>query len=295
MIQKKVQLLVLFLSFLFSSIGLSQSNCWSQVKNKIQQIDQERDHLYRQITRGESGIYDRQGSIFLEGTNPHTLVLLHGYPSFPRHFAGLAKILNEKFGYTIYVPLLSGLGGAAKVGNNVTLEDWRNDVESSLNLVRPCSDKVSLVAHSMGGGLAIDSLFNPVQAQIESVALICPMVKPQTSLGRILAAIVRTFGIKTFGPISTKLVKQVFRIVDNIKDYWKHQPRNLVPTFISTTMEDKVLKPDMSYNFPLEKMNVVDSLIYQKGSNVGHNEIITTKNPDLENLATRLDQFFQKY
>ena len=275
---------------------LAANSCWTQVQSQIVEKDKQRDSLYRQITRNASGIFDRQGSLFLEGqVNSRAIVLLHGYPSFPRHFGGLAKLLNEKYGYTIYAPLLSGLGSEAKVGNKVTLEDWRKDVEDALTLVRQCTHNVSIVAHSMGGGLAIDSVFNPIQNSVNSIALICPMVKTQTTLGRILAAIMRTIGIRTVGQISTRLVKQVFRVVDNIQNYWDESPRNQIPTFLSVTMDDLVLKPDASYNFPMEKMNVVDTLIYPEGSKIGHNEIITPKNPYLENLAQRLDQFFQKY
>ncbi|MEK6774019.1 MAG: alpha/beta fold hydrolase [Bdellovibrionota bacterium] len=289
-------LLSVLIYFFYCSTSLAQNSCWSEVKNAVIEKDKQRDLLYRRITHLSPGINDRQGSLFLEGHDPaHALVLIHGYPSYPRHFSGLAKILNEKYGYTIYAPLLSGLGGPAKVGNKVKLEDWRKDVDDALTLARHCANKVSLVGHSMGGGVAIDTIFNPINSQIDSLILISPMIKTQSSLSRVLATIASTLGIKTFGVISTNLVKQVFRVIDNIQEYWDHLPRNNIPTFLSVTMDDKILDPFASLSFPSSKLNIVDQLIFPQNSGVGHNEIITPKNIYLDELAERLDLFLKKF
>ena len=87
--------------------------------------------------------------------SPHGILLLHGFSASTSEFKQLCPAL-DKAGILYYAPTLSGFGNESPIElKTIKAEAWIRDAERAYNLVSAMSEKVSIVAHSMGSMLAI--------------------------------------------------------------------------------------------------------------------------------------------
>lgn len=294
--------------FLLSSSGITRADnsdpaalrsCWENANQKAIARDSALDAAYRKYSGGKSGIAKYAGSIFLTGTrSDQAIVMFHGFPSVPAHLGDLALQLNRRFGYTVYIPLLSGFGTSATAGRFVTLNDWRTDIEGAVELMSVCAPKVSIVAHSMGGGLSIDYLLRREKnlipgtlPQLGSIYLLCPMVQPRATWGRWVSAILRGFGKESLFGVSLKLVKQLFRMVDAIKEEANSSVKISLPAYLTVLGHDAAVNSDKAIQFAQFHMNIVGQEVYDPKSKVDHNTIITRENPNLPALVDQIAGF----
>ncbi|MFA6807476.1 MAG: alpha/beta fold hydrolase [Eubacteriales bacterium] len=91
--------------------------------------------------------------VFVKG-NTIGLLLIHGFTASPGDMKPIAKILAE-YGYSIYIPLLSGHGHSAEDMAKTEWKDWVSDVEKGVDYLRESCSKVIAVGHSMGGLLSL--------------------------------------------------------------------------------------------------------------------------------------------
>lgn len=287
---------ILSIFFLLQQPFFATANdCWSAVKEQAIERDKSLEKDYLKITKGASGLLAEKRSLFLIGREDGpALVLLHGFPASPEQLGDFAKILNGKYGFTVYAPVLTGFGGAAKVGNEVLLEDWRKDVEEAVTLVHNCANKIGLVGYSMGGGIAIDAAFYLYNLPITNLFLITPLVKTKSNFGIKTADFLQSIGLGSFGPISTRLVKQVTRIINYIESYKNGEAVNKIPTLLVTTDNDSVIDSEAAKNFTFAKMNIVSNLVFSKDMSVTHNSILNRDNPQLDDIAYRIDYLLNR-
>lgn len=84
------------------------------------------------------------------------ILLIHGFTACPIDLKPLGEILN-RFGYTVYAPLLAGHGRTPEELRGTSWEDWLASAEDGVNFLRESCRRVVAVGHSMGGllGLAL--------------------------------------------------------------------------------------------------------------------------------------------
>jgi len=93
-------------------------------------------------------------SFYFPGTNGKGILLIHGWTSTPYEVRRLGKFLNEA-GYTAYGPLLKGHGTRAEDLENVTWEEWVDDMAKEYLKLSAEHKKVYLVGTSFGANLTV--------------------------------------------------------------------------------------------------------------------------------------------
>lgn len=83
------------------------------------------------------------------------VAVVHGFTGNPISTTPLAKVLNAA-GYTVAVPRLPGHGTTAKDMAGTRYEDWRGEVDATIDRLQEQCDKVLCVGLSMGGTLTLD-------------------------------------------------------------------------------------------------------------------------------------------
>ncbi|NTV41086.1 MAG: alpha/beta fold hydrolase [Candidatus Moranbacteria bacterium] len=91
---------------------------------------------------------------FFDGTNGKGVLLVHGWSSTAYEVRRLGKYLNEN-GYTVYGLMLSGHGTVPKDLENVTAQDWIDDVERGYGKLKETCQQVYVAGTSIGASIAL--------------------------------------------------------------------------------------------------------------------------------------------
>jgi len=102
------------------------------------------------------------------------LLLVHGLNDCPAVFDALVPRLVAR-GFACRVRRLPGFAMPAGVYAGTRRADWREAVEREITALRAEHRRVGLVAHSLGGAIAVDYLLDRPDA-VEGVVLLAPLI-----------------------------------------------------------------------------------------------------------------------
>ena len=179
------------------------------------------------VVNGTRIRYLRGGSGF---TKP-AVVLLHGLGMTSDVYEHLGELLSER--YLVIIPDLPGFGKSDKV-NPVQFGKFAAILDGLLEHLR--LSKVALVAHSMGGGIAIE-MAQKYPERVDKVILVDSMGEV-VDRGLIGWAIAATY--KTLRSLSVKHLPAVARIVTSFTLNCLKRPLWMLQTFKLTTGTDLV-------------------------------------------------------
>lgn len=104
--------------------------------------------------RDPEGIIIGAASLFLRGTRPGAVLVLHGYNDSPQAVASMAGALHDA-GWTAYAPLLPGHGRTLQAFAASGAEDWIRGAREAYAMLRRDHEAVAVCGLSMGGALAL--------------------------------------------------------------------------------------------------------------------------------------------
>lgn len=109
----------------------------------------------------------------IRGTNGKIVVLVHGFLASP---ADMKDMTDEiaRHGYTVVLPLMRGFGADKEAVNASQPKMWQASIQSAIELAKRCHSSVSVVAHSLGGGLTTDLIANKSLRGVRSLVLLAP-------------------------------------------------------------------------------------------------------------------------
>ena len=82
------------------------------------------------------------------------ILVIHGFTSTTSSMLNLAQHFAKQ-GYNVELPALQGHGTKWNDMNNVTYQDWIDDVENAYNVLKKRSENIFVCGLSMGGTLAL--------------------------------------------------------------------------------------------------------------------------------------------
>lgn len=88
------------------------------------------------------------------GINEKGVLLVHGWSSTAYEVRRLGKYLNEN-GYTVYGLMLSGHGTVPKDLEDVTAQDWIDDVEKGYSKLKETCQQIYVAGTSIGASIAL--------------------------------------------------------------------------------------------------------------------------------------------
>lgn len=91
---------------------------------------------------------------FFDGVNGKGVLLVHGWSSTTYEVRRLGKYLNEN-GYTVYGLMLSGHGTVPKDLEDVTAQDWIDDVEKGYSKLKETCQQLYVAGTSIGASIAL--------------------------------------------------------------------------------------------------------------------------------------------
>jgi len=91
---------------------------------------------------------------FFDGKNGKGVLLVHGWSSTAYEVRRLGKYLNEN-GYTVYGLMLKGHGTVPKDLEDVTAQDWIDDVERGYSKLKETCGQVYVAGTSIGASIAL--------------------------------------------------------------------------------------------------------------------------------------------
>lgn len=155
-----------------------------------------------------------------------TVVLIHGILGTPDHFSFLLNEIPQD--WNIYNLLLDGHGAGPAEFAATSMKKWKSQISRQLDDIAAHSDRVVIVAHSMGTLFAI-------QEAIARPSLICrlfllasplrPFVRPATALASIRLALGRgqkdPIAIAMRDDSSVALPKGIFHYIPWIPRFWE--------------------------------------------------------------------------
>lgn len=107
------------------------------------------------------------------------VLLVHGINASPRHYDLIAPALAER-GVACRVTRLPGFAEPLPAYAQTTADQWVASVKDELTALREQHDRVGLVAHSLGGAVAIRTLLDDPQAA-DFAVLLAPAVAVSNS------------------------------------------------------------------------------------------------------------------
>jgi carboxylesterase len=109
------------------------------------------------------------------GGGETALLLVHGFNDCPAVFDALAPRLVER-GFTCRVMRLPGFAMPVGTYAGTSRSEWRRSLERELTALRQEHRRVGLVAHSLGGAIAVDYLLDRPES-VEGVVLLAPLIE----------------------------------------------------------------------------------------------------------------------
>jgi carboxylesterase len=111
---------------------------------------------------------------FFEGTNGKGVMLVHGWTSTPYEVRRLGKYLNEN-GYTVLGIQLSGHGTVPRDLENVSWQDWIQDIKKGYAKLKETCPKVFIAGTSIGASLTM--IFAKEKPEISGLVLMATPYK----------------------------------------------------------------------------------------------------------------------
>jgi len=109
------------------------------------------------------------------GDGSTALLWIHGFNDCPAAWQSLAPELAAR-GFTSRVMRLPGFALPTEQYARTTREQWRAAVAKEVEALARTHDRVGIVAHSLGGAIAVDHVLrNP--DTVEAVALLAPLIQ----------------------------------------------------------------------------------------------------------------------
>lgn len=102
------------------------------------------------------------------------IVLTHGFTSTPSVMKPWAEFLHNH-GYTVRVPLLPGHGSSIEKLDEVSWQQWPNEIEDHLNSLLDGCEKIFLCGFSMGGAATLNVAAR-YQERIDGIIMVNPMI-----------------------------------------------------------------------------------------------------------------------
>ena len=90
---------------------------------------------------------------FLPG-GPHGALLIHGFTGVPAELLEMGQFLQKR-GFTVLAVRLAGHGTKVEDLVHMTWEDWMDSVRDGFAILSGCTEKISVIGHSMGGLFAM--------------------------------------------------------------------------------------------------------------------------------------------
>jgi alpha-beta hydrolase superfamily lysophospholipase len=246
-------------------------------------------------------------SIYYQGSNGHAVVVVHGFNSSPHNQRDLILALAQK-GYTVIAPLLTGYGVDAATSNKATFADWQKAVEDSVDVVRPCHSKVSLMGHSFGGSLVTHEVLSGRISNIAKVVSLAPFYKVSTPLLNSAVAQLSS----AYPTLSTTVLKQyvdtaayefiiggetgeadpsmpmlALQTVFDSQVLFKSAPtaKSATPILVVVSKADLVIENDYAQDFVTASFSNKKALVYPASLGIGHSFQRRTNNPQFDSMT----------
>lgn len=136
------------------------------------------------ITRDQSGI--REGcQAYTLGSGQRAVLMIHGINDSPFIYHKMAPRFADA-GYTVRVMRLPGFAKPIEEYAQATAEDWLAGVAGEVDRLKEDHEEVYLVAHSLGGAIAIRYVVTH-QGSIGKLALIAPAIAVSSQRSPLLS------------------------------------------------------------------------------------------------------------
>jgi carboxylesterase len=152
--------------------------------------------IARREERNFAGVYPRNADgiiagaepIFLRGTRPGAVLLLHGFNDSPQSMASTAAAFHAR-GWSVSVPLLPGHGRRLEDWAASSATDWERAARSELASLHATHADVAVGGLSMGGALAF--MLAAEQPDVRAVVAFAPYLHASVPVGllRVIAPI----------------------------------------------------------------------------------------------------------
>lgn len=130
------------------------------------------------------------------GENSKTgVILVHGFTSTPSVMRPWAEFLNSH-GFTVRVPLMPGHGTSIQDLENVSWQQWPDEIESHLKSLLLDCEKVFLCGFSMGGAASLHVAAR-YQSELTGIILVNPMIHREgvwPTAVKFASKLVKSFG-----------------------------------------------------------------------------------------------------
>jgi carboxylesterase len=123
------------------------------------------------------------------------IILVHGFTSTPSVMRPWAEFLNGH-GFTVKVPLLPGHGTSIADLDDVSWQQWPEEIESHLDYLIGHCERVFLCGFSMGAAASLN-VASRFQSQITGLILVNPMIHRKNvwpTAVKIASRLVKSFG-----------------------------------------------------------------------------------------------------
>lgn len=175
-----------------SSFAQPSPSCLNELQTRIMRNTQEQDAWYR--AHGGHLPSQQKRTIFSPGRTSTAVLVLHGFISSPSDMGDVIDDLRSQ-GHTVLAPLITGFGAGAQAANESRIEDWQDSTKRGIETLRMCFPKVVVVAHCLGGALALDQVINEDAApDVSRLILFAPYVRTYYPGLNILNDIFKTYG-----------------------------------------------------------------------------------------------------
>lgn len=133
-----------------AGVGLATGVWWPVRAAIAQRAERAFEQAYR---RDASGVIVGAEPLFLRGTRPGAVLLLHGYNDSPQSVGPLASALHDA-GWTVRVPLLPGHGRTLQAFARSGAAEWIRAARDEYAALAAAHGPVAVGGLSMGGALA---------------------------------------------------------------------------------------------------------------------------------------------
>lgn len=121
----------------------------------------------------------------------YTALMIHGIVGTPRHFDFLLPLIPDS--WSVYNLLLDGHGHGVKEFGKTSMKKWKTQVSDTLETILAHSEKVVIVAHSMGTLFAISQAISHPE-KIAGLLLLAVPLKPFVAPSATVASLKLMFG-----------------------------------------------------------------------------------------------------
>lgn len=135
--------------------------------------------------------FDREGvrtgcAAYDIGSGSHALLLIHGFNDSPACYYKMAPELADR-GYAVRTLRLPGFGGSTADYATSDHDAWLNAIDQAVRALRSNHARVSIVAHSLGGALAIrHCAAHP--GSVDTLTLLAPAIAVNNQRSPLLSA-----------------------------------------------------------------------------------------------------------